>query len=306
MKEDYGNIYIKKSLLFQKTFFPIPSAIAQKLFYYVVGVGHFNCQPDFYLCRHDYNNILIKYTVAGKGQLKYRGKTYTMQPNQLMIIKCFDMHEYYTYKSDNWENKWVHLCGGACYDFFSYIYKIAGPVITMSEDCTIPQKIDELISLIENADHNFESNASLILTSILTEIFNKVQNETPRSVYKQDSSISSAIFYIENNYQYPITLEDMASSSNYSLSHFIRAFKNTTSLSPHQYLQQYRVNQSKSLLASTYMSIAEISECVGFTNVNTYIRNFQNTFGVSPTEYRLKIKNGGNFDETNKPLALFT
>lgn len=286
MNEDYGKITTRKNLYYNRSFYPVTSPLAQKLFYYVVGVGHFICQPSFYLHRYEYNNILIKYTLDGQGMLKYRGKTYTLRPGQLFIIKCFDMHEYRTYDSPKWENKWVHANGCLIDEYFNRIYEHCGPVITMPPDNQIEQKIDRLMSLIESGDPHGEPRSSVILLDILTEIFEQIPVEAIGAGQRGDHAIDTALTYIENNYFGEIDLADIAKASNYSLSHFIRRFRQVTKLSPYQYLRQYRVNRSKTLLTTTDRALSAIAEQVGFTNVNSYIRNFQAFEGMSPTEYR--------------------
>ncbi len=257
------------------------------MYYYVIIAGHFICRPEFRLQRHDYNNILIKYTVSGYGSLRYRDKDYVVGPNQVMIIKCFDLHEYGTYNCDSWENKWVHFYGNAADEYFNYIYTLCGPVISMSENTAIPQKMDQILEWLKSGGDHAEANISCLLVEILTEIINQIPDTLLQQQNQNDFySVNTAIRYIESNYNQPIDLKDIAVASHYSLSHFIRTFRRIVKITPYQYLQQYRINKSKSLLISTNLSIFSIAEQVGFSNVYSFIRNFEHFESMTPSDYR--------------------
>lgn len=287
MSEDYGKIQINKELSYNDSCCPNTSDLTKELYHYVVAIGHFICKPDFHLQRHDYNNILIKYTISGQGKLTYRDKTYTVRPNQVMIIKCFDMHEYGTYDCDFWENKWVHFCGDSAYKYFNYIYEKCGPVIDMPQDNTISQKIDSIMELLRSGAPHTDANISCMLIEMLTEIINQIPENNAKQRQQNDfASINTAIRYIEKNYPLPICLKDIAAASNYSLSHFVRTFSKITQVTPYQYLRQYRINQSKSLLISTNLPVTHIASQVGFDNTNSFIRNFEQYESMTPTEYR--------------------
>jgi AraC-like DNA-binding protein len=63
-------------------------------------------------------------------------------------------------------------------------------------------------------------------------------------------------------------------------------FKRHTGLTPYEYLINFRINQSKSLLKETNETVAIISELVGFGDVNNYIRYFKKLVGSTPGSYR--------------------
>ena len=56
----------------------------------------------------------------------------------------------------------------------------------------------------------------------------------------------------------------------------------------HAYLLRQRIDKAKRLLLTTQMSIQDISEQVGFSNVNIFIRSFKNAMGMTPTAFRSK------------------
>lgn len=98
--------------------------------------------------------------------------------------------------------------------------------------------------------------------------------------------IDSVISFLQAEYKKKVNTHDMVELVHLSEYHFLRIFKKYTGLSPYEYLINYRINKSKSLLKETNLSVNEIAYEVGFNNINNFIRDFKKLVGVSPLKYR--------------------
>ncbi|MGO3607183.1 MAG: helix-turn-helix domain-containing protein [Pseudolactococcus laudensis] len=76
---------------------------------------------------------------------------------------------------------------------------------------------------------------------------------------------------------------------NISESTMLKTFKKVYFISPKQYLDQLRYNESKYLLSQPSLPISNISEIVGYQNVSHFSRQFKSRSHLSPREYRQKI-----------------
>ena len=63
-------------------------------------------------------------------------------------------------------------------------------------------------------------------------------------------------------------------------------------MSPYDYLIHYRLLKSIDYLLDSTFNITEISEKVGFQNVNHYIQTFKKAYTLSPKKYQKNIKKG--------------
>ncbi|WP_370760880.1 helix-turn-helix domain-containing protein [Faecalibacillus intestinalis] len=90
--------------------------------------------------------------------------------------------------------------------------------------------------------------------------------------------------FIHQNYYKSISLQDIDESANMNIAQCYRYFKMIVKMSPYDYLIHY-------LLGSTF-NITEISEKVGFQNVNHYIQTFKKAYTLSPKKYQKNIKKG--------------
>ena len=98
--------------------------------------------------------------------------------------------------------------------------------------------------------------------------------------------VSESLTVIERDYADPLTLEALAARAHMSVPTFLRAFRESTGMSPIGYLLQYRIRQAKDLLLSTQHSITEIALRTGFMDSNYFARQFKKSVGVTPREFR--------------------
>lgn len=102
--------------------------------------------------------------------------------------------------------------------------------------------------------------------------------------------IRQALTYIENNYQNPITLDDLSSLCGASPNHFCRIFKEVTRQTAMEYIISYRLERAINMLSATDLSITEIAQDCGFNNYSYFIRTFKKSIGTTPHHYRLQMK----------------
>lgn len=92
--------------------------------------------------------------------------------------------------------------------------------------------------------------------------------------------------YIKNNYNKPLSLDDVSYYVNISPYYFSRIFKEGAGENFIEYLTAIRMEKAKELLVSGEYSMKEIGVMVGFTDPNYFSRSFKKNVGVTPTEYK--------------------
>ena len=103
---------------------------------------------------------------------------------------------------------------------------------------------------------------------------------------KNQQKIKRAIEYIQENYDKDLNMAVVSNhiSMNYSL--FSSLFKEYTGSNFVNYLKAIRMEKAKELLAETDLRIVEISAKIGYDNEKHFMKTFQASCGVSPSEYR--------------------
>jgi AraC family transcriptional regulator len=94
--------------------------------------------------------------------------------------------------------------------------------------------------------------------------------------------------YLESHLDQKLTVRRVADLANMSPYHFGRLFKESTGLTPHQYLVELRVLKAKQLLQSGSLTLGEISSRLGFSSRAHFTTVFRKRAGTTPKEFRLK------------------
>lgn len=146
----------------------------------------------------------------------------------------------------------------------------------------IYNKIDEIILLNEG------ENKLLLyshLLSLLSLVFHDAELPATRNE-KNHGVILQAKKYIEENFDSPIKLKDVADSIHLSEIYFHNVFKDFVGISPHQYLVDCRIEHAKKLLWNGNVPISEVAEKSGFGCQQYLNKVFKKETGMSPGAYR--------------------
>ncbi|MFH7027237.1 MAG: helix-turn-helix domain-containing protein [Heteroscytonema crispum UTEX LB 1556] len=94
--------------------------------------------------------------------------------------------------------------------------------------------------------------------------------------------LGQVIDYINNHLEQDLSLIELAAIAQMSPHYFSHLFKQSTSMTPHQYVIRCRVERAKELLLQGKLTIAEIAYKVGFANQSHLNRHFKRLLGVTP------------------------
>lgn len=108
----------------------------------------------------------------------------------------------------------------------------------------------------------------------------------PNPTSLTQTTTQQAVEYINEHLTEDLSLEAIASSIGMSQYHFCRVFKQAMGLTPWQYVVRQRIEAAKRLLAIPQLSIAEISQRLGFSTQGQFTNFFRKHVGVSPKQYR--------------------
>jgi two-component system, response regulator YesN len=100
------------------------------------------------------------------------------------------------------------------------------------------------------------------------------------------TQIKPAIDFIDQNYDQPITLSDIAKSAFLSVSRLAHVFKEQMNITIIDYLTNVRIEKAKQLLLSTDKSCTEICFQVGYNNQSYFTRTFKKVTSMTPRKFR--------------------
>ena len=93
--------------------------------------------------------------------------------------------------------------------------------------------------------------------------------------------------WLEHNYSNPsLTMEPLIAQLSMSLADFESNMKRITKMTPRDYVNDFRLEKAKKLLADTNDNIADIAFSAGFPNAVQFNHLFKSKTGLTPSQYR--------------------
>ena len=252
--------------------------------YYPHADGHF-CQRNEPIAEH----VLI-YCVDGMGWYEVNAEKHIVTANHFFVLPAGKPHAYGADENTPWTIYWVHFSGA-----HAAIYA-TGALHPQEIQPNIHSRINyrnQIFEEIFNTLNNGYSRESLRYVSSLLHYY--LASMRYITFYRQsnkntenDSMIAAAIHYMKENIEKHLTLNDLATYTGYSLTHFSSLFKQQTGESPLAYFNRLKIEVSCQMLNDTDMHINQICHKVGITDCYYFSRLFRRITGLSPREYRLQ------------------
>ena len=253
----------------------------------VYNVGYQKCEPEYQWGPGIRDHYCIHHILSGSGIYTTGKVSVRLSAGDTFILFPGVELQYQADKDEPWEYCWAGFMGT---DAASIIrntgFSKETPYILKG---TIPEEEirNGLDEIYQNKGNTYESSVAMAgrLYSLLAVFMHYAQRTEP----EKDSHVmyvEKAMSYIETNYSYPITVEDIAYYVGISRSHLFRSFQNYMRKSPKDYLSGYRIRQACRLLRETDLSVSTIAYSVGFENNLYFSKAFRKQKGMSPSEYR--------------------
>jgi AraC family transcriptional regulator len=95
--------------------------------------------------------------------------------------------------------------------------------------------------------------------------------------------------YVAERLAEEIPIEALAELVELSSSHFAHVFKETTGMTPLQFITRQRITRAQQLICETSRSLIEVGLEVGYTSPSHFAKVFRRVVGVRPTEFRSSL-----------------
>ncbi len=151
----------------------------------------------------------------------------------------------------------------------------------------------KLAKLMEEALTSVNLKKLSILLSILSVLSESEECETITSSYtffqsnKFDTNrINKICTYTLSNYKREITIKEIASISNFSITSFCRYFKLMTKKTYYDFLTEIRISHACRMLIEDNLTVESVFVECGFNNASNFYRHFKKIIGITPVEYK--------------------
>lgn len=237
----------------------------------------------------------ILYIEKGNGTLIWSNSEVEVHPGDFIFINSFEEH-YFKYDASSGSFQ----CYRLLFDISAFgpqkdPNRILFEEIRLCRFLYMPEELCKRVISTASLARDFWGR-ELILQSILLDIisyavetgqyekFLQLSGAKKRSL----SAIDNALKYISDNYSENLSLRGILQLTNYSKSHFIRLFKESTGMNVSEYINKFRIEKACLDLIYTNRNITEIATANGFNNIQYFSRKFKEYIKCTPKQYQKK------------------
>ena len=143
--------------------------------------------------------------------------------------------------------------------------------------------MNNLSIYLENAvSKNTIDEIQLELINMIKFMQTKLEN-TQESI---SPVIIKLLDHIDQNYHRDLNLKEISDRLNINSIYLGQLFQKEIGILFSDYINNFRINKAKDLLANTSLKASEIGELIGYSNKNYFYRRFKSIVGITPSEWR--------------------
>lgn len=228
------------------------------------------------------NCYIIHYVISGTGYFEIMGKKYTVHAGESFLIPPYTTVYYYPDEIDRWVYAWVDFSGDLVAEMFTAInWTATNPICRKHLGNVLMPLHYRLKEIKVYTDNHYEAMG--ILYTILGIYQDAMMPTSNPNI--TEHRLSDALHIIHTNYfNATFSINTLCKTLNISSPTLYRLFMNHMGMSPHSYLQFYRIEQAKKMLETNATVKATALSC-GYDNALYFSRAFKKFVGLSPSQY---------------------
>jgi len=254
-----------------------------------------------YVEKHDFWEIC--YVEQGEITLTIENTNFQLVENQLMIISP---NRHHSYRSESGNKSKVFV---VCFESFSASLKPLGErvyspdgcetdcISRIKEECALTFRMNENDHLEVLPSPVFGGQQALLLQLeyLLISLVRKLSNENSGIEFLKEENFYEeltdvVIRYLRENIYQKIYLDDICHRFNYSRSFLCKTFKEQTGETLISYFNKLKITEAKRILLEASDTVTSIAAALGFSELKYFNVLFKNQVGMTPLEYRTKMR----------------
>ncbi len=235
------------------------------------------------------NDFSLIYLYKGELEIVNGSESQIMRAGNLMYFSPHTSFRYRKTDESEMDYLWIHFTGSEAARLMDLCGFSSGQLhwVGLHED--IVQRFGDLFREFIRNDTFSDSVCAAEAQKIFLSLARLALSDSPLQDGSHMFQVSKE--YMHRNFASEIAADQLAAMENLSQSRYRAAFRKATGLSPSEYLMGLRIRNACTLLEQTDLSVQEVASASGYIDPFYFSRIFRKNMGVSPTEYRTKIRN---------------
>ena len=258
----------------------------------VYRTGYKQCSGGYSRGMEVRDFYILHYVISGRGIYSLNNRRFPVKAGESFLIYPNMQINYWADQRDPWEYCWVGFDGADARILMDAAgYSPDKPVICPGSPEKIHQMLMEIYKCRGQEIYQLISMTARLYNLLAYLIEDTAKNSPVLTSRIGLSHVQQACDFIANNYSRPITISDIASHANISRSQLYRVFIRHISVSPLQYLLEFRLREACTIMQHHPQSIKNIAYAVGFENPLYFSTLFKRMTGETPSEYINRCSN---------------
>ncbi|MDY3919146.1 MAG: AraC family transcriptional regulator [Candidatus Limivivens sp.] len=263
---------------------------------YVSHSGDYKENPIY----HVHNSCELLFIEEGEGDYRIGNTYYEIGPNDVLIIGGTDPHSRKFKKTPCLRYGLTvmpsFMQSLPIINGYMNVYRTQSPEDAQKlrhiDPAIFQRMIQILWQLRDETKENGKGRGDLVyallleLTIYLKRIL-RLEKQDVSGTYKLMSDVKN---YIDFHYAEDLSLNELSKQFYLQPNTISKNFGKTFGKNVNSYINSVRVTHAVRILEENEISITELSALVGYTSVNTFLRQFREKMGVSPLQYKKRFE----------------
>ena len=265
---------------------------------YVIEIGIHATEPGHRWGPAVRDQYIFHFVISGKGKLQYNNIIHEVGRDQGFLIRPGEMVCYTANSQQPWEYFWITFNGSMAEHYLDQtgLTKIT-PVFRYKDIGELRDKVCSIIGM--NKMKTDECARSLaVLYDILVRLIEENAADNPRKSLRsnKETYIDAALEYIMHHYTQCMDVKSIAGHVGLCPVYLNKIFHDYSGISIRDFIIKLRMDKACILMKNNLLTLAEISQLVGYNDYAQFSKMFSKHRSISPREHRHQIKNNQNYN----------
>ena len=210
------------------------------------------------------------------------GESYDAHAGQILIVSGYMVHSYKTNEASTETILIIPLF------LIPSLKKILRDNVFANPICEISgsESLKKLVEMIRTDWQSLGEETRIGMAHALLGMLIDRVGLVPRCAESRSMGvIKDVLIYLQDHYQSPVSMEELAKRFGYSKSRFSHLFNETLGCPPGAFVNALRCQHAARAILESDQTLLEISLSAGFECPRTFYRAFKQYYGMTPSQY---------------------
>jgi AraC-like DNA-binding protein len=276
-----------------------------KLPFYLEMAGISYCDATYRIKRQDSTETVIEYIVEGRGYLNVDGENYAATAGDVYILRKKTNHTYWSDARYPWIKIFFNIRGSLA-ELILGEYQLGKRGEVVLEAPELEQDFRDMLADLSDSTlgqtERFD-RAAVKFLDIVIKLANirRAHGAHKDNLMSVEKEMNTLVEYITMNPRRIVGNQELADVIFRSKDYVIKRFFANFGATPYDYQIQQKMFSARNMLANTNLSVKEIAASLGYEDQHYFSFMFKKRCGMSPTQYRKKVRAEYAAREAKKP-----